>query len=234
MELREYWSIFRRRWWIPVGLAIVVGALSLLQLRPWQVQPPVYTASLRMLVGVMPATQTEVTTYYDPRYYAWLTSEYLVDDFTEVVRSRLFADNVSSRLAGQNIQVPAGVIQGSAATGKQHRIITLNFTWPDQTQLDQIAQAAAAELSENAPAYFQQLGTYGAGVTLIDGPSLGVTGPGVRDRIELPLRILLGFLVGLGIVFLLHYLDNSVRTRDQLEQIGLPVLGTIPRAKRQA
>jgi len=231
MELREYWLILRRRWWIPVVLSLLVGVFSLIQLQPWQPKAPAYAASLRMLVGVMPATAGDAATYYDPRYYAWLTSEYLVDDFTEVVRSQLFAENVSQRLAGQNLQVPAGVIQGSAATGKQHRIITLNFTWGDKPQVQQIAGAAAAELSEKAPEYFQQLGTNGAGVTLIDGPTVSVVGPSVRDRVELPLRVLLGFLVGVGIVFLLHYLDNSIRRADELEAIGLTVLGQIPGAK---
>ena len=98
-------------------------------------------------------------------YYAWLTSEYLVDDFTEVVRSDLFARNVSARLAEQALQVPPGVIRGSAATGKQHRIITLSFTWGDAGELAAIAQAAADELTENAPFYFKQLGTDGAGIS---------------------------------------------------------------------
>lgn len=229
MELREYWSILRRRWWIPVLLGLLVGVISLVQLRPWQAKPPAYTASLRMLVGVMPAAAEDAATYYDPRYYAWLTSEYLVDDFTEVVRSALFAANVSQRLAGQNITVPPGAIQGSAATGKQHRIITLNLSSGDETQLRQMAEAAAAELAENAPVYFEQLGTPGAGVTLIDGPTVSVVGPGVRDQIELPLRVLLGVLVGIGIVFLLHYLDTSVRNAGELEAMGLDVLGEIPK-----
>jgi capsular polysaccharide biosynthesis protein len=231
MELRAYWEILRRRWWIPVLLGALVGLISLIQMRPWESRPPVYTASMRMLVGVMPATDEAVTAYYDPRYYAWLTSEYLVDDFTEVVRSQLFAQNVSDRLAGASIEVPPGVIQGSAATGKQHRIISLGFTWGDQGELEQIATAAADELRENTSAYFQQLGTPGAGVTLIDGPSVGVVGPSVRDRIELPLRVLLGVLVGVGIVFLLHYLDTSVRSREDLEAMELPVLGEIPRRR---
>ena len=229
MELRDYWTILRRRWWIPVLLGLLVGIISLLQLRPWQARPPAYAASLRMLVGVLPAAGEDVTTYYDPRYYAWLTSEYLVDDFTEVVRSALFARNVSERLAGQNITVPPGVIQGSAATGKQHRIITLNLSGGDEAQLRQMAEAAAAELAENAGAYFEQLGTPGAGVTLIDGPNISAVGPGVREQIELPLRVLLAVLVGVGIVFLLHYLDTSVRRRSELEEMGLRVLGEIPR-----
>ena len=227
-----YWEIFRRRWWLPVGLALLVGALSLLQLRPWQPKPPTYSAAMRLLVGVLPAADQDVTAY-DPRYYAWLTSEYLVDDFTEVVRSQLFAQQVSARLADQAIQVPPGVIQGSAATGKQHRIITLSFTWGDPAQLEQIAQAAVAELTENTSFYFQQLGTDGAGVTLIDGPNVGGIGPGVRDQVELPLRMLLGFLVGVGIVFLLHYMDNSIRGEEELTALGLPVIGRIPDAPWQ-
>jgi capsular polysaccharide biosynthesis protein len=229
MELREYWSILRRRWWIPVLLGLLVGALSLLQLRPWQPKPPTYTASLRMLVGVLPATDEGVAAYYDPRYYAWLTSEYLVDDFTEVVRSQLFATNVSARLAAEEIVVPPGLIQGSAATGKLHRIITLTLNGPDEAQLHTIADAAAAELGQNTSAYFQQLGTPGAGVTLIDGPTVAAVGPGVRDQIELPLRVLLGILVGVGLVFLLHYLDTSIRDPADLEALGLRVLGRIPR-----
>ena len=231
MEFREYWAILRRRWWLPVVLALLVGLLSLLQMQPWQPKAPSYSASLRMLVGVLPAAAQDVTAY-DPRYYAWLTSEYLVDDFTEVVRSQLFAENVSARLSAQNITVPPGVIQANAATGKLHRIITLNFTWGDAAQLEAIAQAAAAELTENTPFYFQQLGTENAGVTVIDEPAVSAVGGSVRQQVELPLRVLLAFLVGVGLLFLLHYLDDSIRRAEELETIGLPVIGEIPRPKK--
>lgn len=229
MELREYWRIIRRRWWIPILLPLLVGLLSALQLRPWVQAPPSYSASMRMLVGVMPATDEETLAAYDPRYYAWLTSEYLVDDFTEVVRSRLFADNVSLRLADQGIELPPGVIQGSAATGTFHRIISLSFGWPDEAELNAITQAAADELSENAAYYFQQLGTDGAGVTLLDGPTIVAVEPGLRSRLDLPLRMLLAFLIGLGLVFLLDYMDTSLRSREEVEAVGLPVIGEIPK-----
>jgi hypothetical protein len=88
-----------------LGLRAVGGCCSLIQLRPWQPTPPVYTASLRMLVGALPAAEQDVAAY-DPRHYAWLTSEYLVDDFTEVVRSQLFAERVSQRLQG--LSLPPG------------------------------------------------------------------------------------------------------------------------------
>ena len=228
MELRQIWHIIRRRWQLPVLLIVLTGLFSLAQMRPWQPAPPAYAASLRMLVGVLPAAEADIAAY-DPRYYAWLTSEYLVDDFTEVVRSELFARNVSARLAQQDIQVPPGVIRGSAATGKQHRIITLSFTWGNAEELDAIAQAAADELTEHAPRYFSVLGTDGAGITLLDAPAVGPVAPGLRDRLELALRLFLALFAGLGLVFLLDYLDTSVRTRTDLEEMGYAVLGEIPK-----
>lgn len=253
MELREYWQILSRRWLIPVVLTVMVALLSALQLRPWEEKPPQFGASMRFLVGVMPVVGANATAY-DPRYYAWLTSEYLVDDFTEVVGSRLFAQNVSDRLdalqavdaapeteteteenAHQDesvpFTVPVGTIQGSAVTGRQHRILTLNFTWGDSSQLELIAEAAAAELLENSPRYFQQMGTEDADVTLLDAPVIYTIGPSLRERLEWPMRIGLALIVGVGIVFLLAYLDTAVHTRKDLEELGLAILGEIPRTR---
>lgn len=231
MEIREHWAILRRRIWIPITLMGLTLILSLWQMRPWQATLPTYSASMRMLVGVLPNDQADVTAY-DPRYYSWLTSEYLVDDFTEVVRSALFAQRVSDRLSDESITVPPGVIQGSAATGKLHRIITLNFTMANRDQIQAVARAAASELSEDAAFYFKQLGTEGAGVTVIDGPTVGEVGRSLRDQLDLPLRLLMAFLVGVGLAYLLEYLDNSVRSVRDIEALGLPWLGSIPKRRR--
>lgn len=228
MELFDYWRILRRRGWIAVGLALLVAGISAVQLRPWQSPPPSYSASLRLLVGVEPAAPADAAAY-DPRYYAWLTSEYLVDDFTEVVGSQLFAEGVNRRLAAQGIVVPTGLIQGSAATGKQHRLIRLTLNWGDPAQLSAIADAAVAELMERTPAYFQQLGTPDVAVTLLDKPVVSPVGAGVRQRLEWPLRVLLAFLAGVGLIFLLDYLDTSIRRSDELEELGLAVAGVIPK-----
>jgi capsular polysaccharide biosynthesis protein len=66
-------------------------------------------------------------------------------------------------------------------------------------------------------------------VTLLDGPAVGAVGPGLRDRLEWPLRIALGLLVGVGLLFLLDYLDTSVRSRREVESLGLRVIGEIPK-----
>lgn len=228
MELRAYWQIYRRRWWLPVVLTLAVAVISLLQLRPWQTPPPTYSATLRLLVGVLPAAAADATSY-DPHYYAWQTSEYLVDDFTEVVRSTLFAQQVSQRLADQGLTIPAGLIQGNSATGKLHRILSLSITWPDRAQLEAITTAAVTELRDNTAFYFRQLGTENALVTILDEPQIAPIGLSLRQRLEFPLRLLLTFLAGILLVFVLDYFDTAIRNRQEVEALGLVVIGEIPR-----
>lgn len=231
MELREYWSILRRRWAAPIILPVLVALFSAVQLRPWESPPPTYSASLRILVGVLPLEGVDEVEY-DPRYYAWMTSEYLVDDFTEVLSSELFASALNTRLAAQDIEIPAGLLRASANTGQQHRIIRLTFNWHSAEELGSIGEAAVAELEENAAAYFAQLGTQGAGVQVMDSPTVVQVGPSARQRVEWPLRILLALIAGLGLAFLLEYLDDTVRRRNQLEEMGLPCLVAVPKQRR--
>src|SRR4030042_6666813 len=98
MELRLYWSIVTRRALLVLALLAIV-LLSYLLLTP---EPPrSYTAGMRFVVGIRPERQGDYYAY--DRYYTWLTAEYLVDDLSEVVKSRSFAQDVAT-LAG----VPVG------------------------------------------------------------------------------------------------------------------------------
>jgi capsular polysaccharide biosynthesis protein len=213
---------------LPVVLTLLVGLISAWQLRPWQTPPPTYTANLRVLVGVLPLVNADISAY-DSRYYAWLTSEYLVDDFTEVVSSRLFAVGVNERLRESGIEIPPRLISGSANTGKQHRILSLSLSWGDPDQLRAIANAVVDEFEENAADYFEQLGTPQTAVTLLDAPTIHTVPPSLRHRLEFPLRLLLALIAGVVLVFVLDYLDDSVRGRRDLESLGMDVLASVPK-----
>ncbi len=228
MELRDYWTILRRRWWLPILLALLVGAISAGQLRPWQTPPPTYNASLQLLVSVLPPANADATTY-DPYYFAALTSEYLVDDLSELVRGELFAREISGRLAEEGVDIPAGAISGSAFTGDLHRFVNLTVAWPDEAQAQAIISAAADEIQQDGGDYLRQLAALQSEIVITNGPTVSAVGPGLRSQIDLPLRVLLALLVGIGLVFLLDYLDASIRDRREAERMGFVVLGEIPR-----
>jgi len=227
MELRAYWRIIRRRWWLAVGLALLVGALTLVMQRPWQARPTTYSATMRFNVGIQPERIPGVYTY--DRYYTMLTSEYLVDDLGEIVRSQVFSRAVSERLADQGITVPAGAIGASTQPGKLHRILTVNVGWGDAAQLQAIADAIVATLTERGADFFGQFSAEEADIRLIDPPTINVVGRPAREQLDLPLRVLLALAAGIALAFLLDYLDDSVRDREELVGMGLAVLGEIPR-----
>ena len=227
MELRGYWRIIARRWWLPLGLALLVAAMTLVMQRPWQPRPGSFNASMRFNVGVKPERIPGVYTY--DRYYTMLTSEYLVDDLGEIVRSQAFAAAVSQRLADQGIAVPAGAIGASTQPGKLHRIMTINVNWPNEKELGAIANAIAATLTENSAAFFSQFSAEESDIREIDPPVINAVGRPAREQLDLPLRVLLALAAGVGLAFLLDYLDRSVRERSDVEALGLIVLSEIPK-----
>jgi capsular polysaccharide biosynthesis protein len=227
MELRAYGRIILRRWWLPVGLAVLVAVLTLVMQRSWQPQPTSYAATMRFNVGLQPERIAGVYTY--DRYYTMLTSEYMVDDLSEIVRGQIFTDEVSRRLAAQGLTVPPGAIGANTQPGKLHRILTINVNWPDEAQLREIANAVSAVLTQSSADFFGQFSMSEADIRMIDPPVVSPVGRPAREQLDLPLRVLLALAAGVALEFLLHYLDMTVRDETDLEQMGLPVLGKVPR-----
>ncbi len=222
MELRLYWRIVRRRWWI-IALLLAIVLASYAWARPSS--PSAYTASMRFVVGIRPEAGQGEYYRYD-RYYTWLTAEYLLDDLAEVVKSAAFAQDVAA-LAG--LDVPVGAIQGATSAGKLHRILSVQVTWHNAPELERIARAVVEVLTTQGATYFAQLATDEATVAVIDPPSLAPVGPSLRQRLDLPLRLILALGVGVGLAFLFDYLDDTVRSRADLAALGVPLIGEIPK-----
>src|SRR4249919_3833676 len=104
MELREYWRILRRRWWLPVLLTALVVILSLVTTRP---SAPTYQASIRFTIGVSADRPVQGV---DPILTAYQASEYIRDDFVEILGSEEFARDVNAMLNDPNLQVSKGSI----------------------------------------------------------------------------------------------------------------------------
>ena len=225
MELRQYWAVIRRWWWIPVLTVALVAVLTLVMERPWQTRPPAYVTSLSFSVGVQPENPGDG----EENYYTALASEYLIDDLSEVVRGSEFASAVSERLASQGIDVPPGALQGSTQAGKLHRILNIGITWGNPDELTAIGDAIAVTLQESAPAFMPRLFAQNGAAYLVNRGGVTEIGPSLRDRLELPMRLLIALAAGIALAFLAEYLDNRVRSRDDVEKLGLTVVGEIPK-----
>jgi len=223
MELRQYGKIVRRHLWVVILLPLVALIAGLLFRAPYT---PLHQASMRFTIGVNPPSDTPPTG--EDLYNYELASEYFADDFSEIVKSGAFAQDVNERLEDMGVAIPAGAVQGYTVAAKQHRILTIRITWPDRQELEAIAEATISALEEESEKYLPQLGAVGAQVFVIDPPTVTSLGIPLRQRLDLPIRVLLGLIAGVGLAFLLDYLDDSLRETEEVEALGIPVLGRIP------
>jgi len=227
MELRTYLRILKRWWWIPVGLTALTLLFSLVTLKPWQPRPPAYAMSMSFSVGVRPQQLPDEYTY--DGYYTALSSEYLIDDFAEIVKGSEFAAAVSKRLEAQGIAVAPGQIQGSTQTGELHRILTVTIYDSDPDRLTAIADAVAATMTEEAHLFMPRLLEDQGAVYLVNRGGVVPIGPSLKQRLDLPLRLVLALIAGIGLAFLVNYLIPRIYTREDLETLDIDVLAEIPK-----
>ncbi len=230
MELRDYARVIGRYLWIIIILPVVVGLASWILRAP---PAPLYQASIRFTIGVNAPPASEVNGY-DPVLTSYQASEYIRDDFVEIVASDTFADDVNAQLARMGvtgIAVRKGNISGTIE--KQRRLMSLTVTWNEREPAQKIAEAAVQNLAENNGKYFAQLGSSAAALTIVDRPVVSRVGTSLREQLDIPIRIALALLAGIALAFILDYLDTSVREARDVEMLGLPVIGEIPREQRR-
>jgi capsular polysaccharide biosynthesis protein len=225
MELREYWKAIRRRWGLVLIPALIVLLLGVAAYRP---APPTYNAGVRFIVGQPPA----VGATDEGRYYNWLTSEYIVNGLNDWVRGGNFAQAVSDHLAAQGISVPPGAIQGGLAADNARSMMTLSLNGSDAALLEQMMTGAIVVLTEQNAQALPQLGGETAVLVQLDEPVVNQIPGSIRSQLDLPLRVALALVAGVGLALLAEYLDPTVRERRELERMGLVVLGEIPKERR--
>lgn len=223
MEIRTYWKILLRRWWLVVVPVAVVAAYVAL---PYPPPATSYQVVMRYTAGTQPAGLSED---YD-RYYPWLTSEYVANGLADVAETGAFAEAVSARLAERGLEIAPAAIQGAIVTDNAQSIMVLYLTWPHSEQIISVAEAITAELTENGAAYYPQLAQVEPGVRLVDTPSSTPVVPGLRAQLMGPaVRLGLALVTGVGLALLWHYLDPAVHETEDLEAMDLAVLAEIPR-----
>jgi capsular polysaccharide biosynthesis protein len=224
MELREIWAFLRRRWLVILMPSAVVLAIGLITYRA---PGPLYNAGVRFIVGQEPTESAELSD--EERLANWKASEYIVNTMADWVRGGQFAGLVSQELAGEGINVaPQDIVAGTVSDSTRSMMV-LSMTYGDPEILQQMMNAAGVVLLESNSQGLPQLGGETADLVQMDEPIVNRIPPGITTQLQLPLRIGLALVAGLGLALLVDYLDPSVRGRHELESMGLPVIAEIPR-----
>lgn len=227
MELKRYWQVLVRRWWIPAVLVAMVLVISLVSMAR---QPVSYQTTIGLVVMRQPQAETPAYfTYSD--YYSWLSSEYVIDDLSQIVETETFANDVRRWLRQHKPQaadVSQASIQGATAARRTHRMLTLTITGPTAVSVQTIAEGVVGVVNDGQISYLKRPGNEHTEVFVVNPP--GTPAAATKSAVlNVGLRVALALLVGIALAFLLAYLDDTIRYPDEAEEsAGVPVLGLIP------
>lgn len=257
MELRQYWNVIWKRRRLVLLIVLLVAAISGYM---------AFTAGRSYEAETRFITRQDTTGLDAPaqfftfdRYYTYFSSEFLVDDYTQIVESDAFAvatldvlrDSVAHNILarpdyGSLTQVAQDEarrvvdkltpehIKGMLGTDRRHRVLRITVTAPSPKVLSKAVSDAAATVLADARMKPIQ------GADLVDQALFSqidlatmeeIQSSTSREIIAAIIRVLIGIVVALALAFLLEYLDNSVRDeRDANRVLDMPVLGTIPKS----
>lgn len=230
MELRHYFGILRHSWPLVLGLPLLV---ALLTIGLWFVPPHRYGVRVTMLVTQQPfATNEPAVTLPDyNNFNSWAASEYIVDDILQLVETPGFAGDVVAWVKQQRgLDLDVEQVRAGLSAEREHRTIYLSSEANQSEHATLIAQGAVAMLQGKGLQYWAREGQLD--VSVLSNPDKAERVDGLSAlALNVVIRTLLAGLLAVGLAFLRHYLDQTLRQRGDVEALGFEVVGAIPVVK---
>jgi capsular exopolysaccharide synthesis family protein len=218
VSLRDVFLVIRRRLWVISVVAVVLAGAAV---GFSMAQTPVYEASIKILVG------QERGISQDPNSAMGL--QQLTQTMVGGVSSRPVANAV---IRQENLQMTTEEFLSNLSAEQEPNTqwIQVNYTdsSPDRAQrlANAVGDVFSEQVSEVSPNANAITATVWERAVVPEAP---VTPNPVRNGL---LALVLGLIIGVGLAFLLEYLDDRWNSPEEMERVsGAPTFGIIPEFK---
>ena len=219
IDLREYFGIIKKRFWIIAlitTIAIVVsGAISFFVLTP------VYEAKSTLIVNTEKNEETEMITGDQ-----FSVSQKLTVTYGEIIKSRSVLEAVIKNLNLDDSYEDL-VNNITVSPVKDTQIISISVQDTNKEKARDIANEIPKVFKKEAKRI-----TKANDIQVIDKAILPQNPIKPNKMMNMAIAAVLGAMIGLFVVFLIEYLDNKLKTPQDIEKhLGLSVLGVVPNEK---
>ena len=219
IDLREYFAIIKKRFWIiaiiTVVAMVVSGVISFFMLSP------VYESKSTLIVNTEKNEETQMITGDQ-----FSVSQKLAVTYGEIIKSRAVLESVISNLKlDSEYEDLVEKITVSPVQDTQIISISVQDTNPKK----------ARDIANEIPKVFEKEVkriTKANDIQVIDKAILPENPIKPNKMMNVAIAAVLGMMIGLFVVFVLEYLDNKIKTPQDVEKhLDLPILGVIPNEK---
>src|SRR5690625_879320 len=218
ISLKEIFEVIKKRFLLI--MALVLGAAVVAAVISYFVLTPTYQSSSQFIVNQGqqdPSTQFNVN---DIR-----TNVELINTYNVIIKSTAILDDVVETL---DLNYSAGALAKNIQVSSEQnsQVVTVTVTDPDPYIAAEIANTTVAIFQDRVP----ELMNMADNVKVLTNAEVSANPTPVAPNptLNIAIAIVLGGMIGVGLAFLLEYLDNTITTEEDIDKhLGLPVIGVI-------
>ncbi len=222
ISLRELMETIRKR--LNLIVLITMAAVLVSGIVSYFVITPIYQSSTQLLVNQAKSDQPMV----NPGEIQ--TNLQLINTYNVIIKSPAILDQVSKDLdLGMTVSQLNEKI--TVQSEKDSQVVNITVQDPDPNQAAEIANQIATVFQAEIIDIMNV-----DNVSILAKAEVGETPSPVKPRplLNIAIAFVVGMMAGVGVAFLLEYLDNTVKTEQDVEKLlELPVLGAIATFEEQ-
>lgn len=219
IDLKEYFTIIKKRFWI-IALITIISVLVSAGVS-FYVLKPVYETTTTLIVDTDKDKKTQIITGDQ-----FSVTQKLAVTYGEIIKSRTVLEPVIDKLDLEETyeELTEKIVVSPV---KDTQIISISVQGTDSKEAMDIANEIPKVFSKEAKRI-----TSANTIEVID-EAINQEQPIKPNKLmNVAIAGVLGVMIGLFVVFLKEYLDNKIKTPQDIEKhLGLSVLGVIPNEK---
>jgi len=216
ISLKELFQTLKKRMSLIFAFAAIAVIIS--GIVSYFMITPIYQATTQILVN---QEKTDQTSYNAGDVQ---TNLQLINTYNEIIKSPVILEKVAQKL---DVDLTAGQLNGKITVQSQNNSQVVNLSVQDPSP-----QLAADIANTTAETFQVEI------VNLMNIDNVNIISPAKVAENQSPIKpqpllniaiaLVVGLMAGVGIAFLLEYLDNTIKNEQDVEKaLGLPVLGAI-------
>jgi len=215
ISLKELFQTIKKR--MSMILLITFTAVAVSGILSYFVLTPIYSVSTQILVN-----KTSDDIQYN--YSEVQTNLQLINTYNVIIKSDRILDIVAEEVNG-NFTASQLKEKITVSSEQNSQVITLAVEDEDPNTAATIANKTA-EVFQNQIAEIMKVDN----VSILAKAEVSETLSPVKPKplLNIAIALVVGLMAGVGVAFLLEYLDNTIKTESDIEKLlELPVLGVI-------
>ncbi|MCL6604708.1 MAG: lipopolysaccharide biosynthesis protein [Paenibacillus sp.] len=226
LDLRDYFRIIQKRLWLIVSIVVVICALA--GVYSLYIKKPVYEASTKIIVNQTPTQSTVAQLDLNQIN----TNIQLINTYKEIIKTPAILDVVTKDYPKFNITTEELMKKVNVSSVNNTQVMTLVVRDNSYSRAAEIVNAISLVFKQEIPSLFNVQNVSILNEAKVNPPvAPGPVEPNVV--LNLAIAFIVSLMIGLGISFLLEYLDDTLKTEADIEQyLGLPTLAMITRVSQ--